>query len=90
MTNRFELKRMDLPSTHAKLLPSVLQAPTLELKLLPKHLKYAYLGDVETLPIIIASNLTTVQEERLLQVLHEYKTTIGWTIVDIKGINPSI
>ena len=33
--------------------------PSLELKALPEHLKYAYLGGRETLPIIIASHLTS-------------------------------
>ena len=32
--------------------------PSLELKALPEHLKYAYLGGRETLPVIIASHLT--------------------------------
>jgi len=32
--------------------------PSLELKALPEHLKYAYLGRRETLPVIIASHLT--------------------------------
>ncbi|KAK4382482.1 hypothetical protein Sango_2867000 [Sesamum angolense] len=35
---------IELPQSRTKLVPSVLQAPTLELKELPKHLKYAYLG----------------------------------------------
>ncbi|KAM1079823.1 hypothetical protein ACFX2B_014342 [Malus domestica] len=41
-----------------KLLPSVVQPPTLELKPLPSHLKYFFLGDDETLPVIISSTLT--------------------------------
>jgi len=32
--------------------------PFLELKALPEHLKYAYLGGKDTLPVIIASHLT--------------------------------
>ncbi|XP_073025210.1 uncharacterized protein [Primulina eburnea] len=43
---------------HKKLLPSVLQAPKLESKDLPNHLKYIYLGDNETLPVIISKRLT--------------------------------
>lgn len=41
-----------------KLLPSVVQPPTLELKPLPSHLKYVFLDDDETLPVIISSTLT--------------------------------
>ena len=62
----------------------------MELKELPKHLKYAYLGDAKTLPVIIASDLNAIQEEKLLRVLREYKPALGWTLADIKGINPSV
>ncbi|CAN6716177.1 unnamed protein product [Malus baccata var. baccata] len=72
-----------------KLLPSVVQPPTLELKPLPSHLKYVFLGDDETLPVIILSTLTAQEEDKLVRVLREYKTTIGWTLADIKGISPT-
>ncbi|XP_062020984.1 uncharacterized protein LOC133737455 [Rosa rugosa] len=51
-----------------KTLPSVVQAPELELKPLPDHLKYVYLGDKETLPVIVSSALTTPQEEKLVNL----------------------
>ncbi|XP_062113938.1 uncharacterized protein LOC133824940 [Humulus lupulus] len=81
---------MNLPISNEKLQPSIVQAPTLELKSLPKHLKYVYLGKNETLPVIIARNLNQVQEEKLMRVLQEYKTAIGWSIADITGISPSM
>ncbi|XP_026433040.1 uncharacterized protein LOC113330445 [Papaver somniferum] len=65
------------------------EAPILELKPLPDHLKYVYLGDKEELSVIIAKDLTKVQEEKLVRVLREYKSAIGWTISDINGIIPS-
>ncbi|CAL9021601.1 unnamed protein product, partial [Prunus brigantina] len=71
------------------LLPSVIQAPTLELKPLPNHLKYVFLGDKETLPVIVSSSLTAMEEEKLVRVLQKYKTAIGWTLADIKGISPT-
>ena len=40
--------------------------------------------------MIIASNLVDAQEEKLLEGLREYKEVIGWTIEDIKRINPSM
>ncbi|CAL8169132.1 unnamed protein product [Prunus armeniaca] len=43
-----------IPISTNKLLPSVIQAPTLELKPLPNHLKYVFLGDEETLPVIVS------------------------------------
>ncbi|XP_062119000.1 uncharacterized protein LOC133832705 [Humulus lupulus] len=81
---------LNLPISNEKFQPSIVHAPTLELKPLPEHLKYVYLGKNETLPVIIARNLNQVQEEKVMRVLQEYKTTIGWSIVDIKGISPSM
>ncbi|XP_039035585.1 uncharacterized protein LOC120172092 [Hibiscus syriacus] len=49
--------------------PPFQHAPIVELKTLPKHLKYAYLGGDEILPVIISSNLTFDQEHSLLSVL---------------------
>ena len=56
--------------------PSIEQAPILELKPLPPHLEYAYLGESETLPIIISS-LSKDQKERLLKVLQDHKSALG-------------
>ncbi|KAM2441925.1 hypothetical protein PS1_023084 [Malus domestica] len=72
-----------------KLLPSVVQPPTLELKPLPSHLKYVVLGDDEMLLVIISSTVTTQEENKLVRVLKEYKTALGWTLADIKGISPT-
>ncbi|CAN6547320.1 unnamed protein product [Malus baccata var. baccata] len=72
-----------------KLLPSVIQPPSLELKPLPSHLKYVFLGEQETLPVIISFSLIAQEEGKLVRVLREYKTAIGWTLADIKGISPT-
>jgi hypothetical protein len=87
---RYEVSKIDLPPSHARLLPSIEQAPILELKLLPDHLKYAYLGEKETLPVIISAILSSKEEEELVNVLKEHKKAIGWTIADIKGLSPSL
>ena len=81
---------VDLVLSHKKLLPSILQAPELELKPLPDNLKYVFIGDNNTLPVIITSGLTNTQEEKLVKLLCDHKTTIGWTLADIKGISPSM
>ncbi|KAK9002720.1 hypothetical protein V6N11_060303 [Hibiscus sabdariffa] len=70
--------------------PSVEQPQNLELKPLPEQLKYAYLGDDNTLPVIISSKLLSKQEKQLIQMLWQHKRALGWTIADIKGINPTI
>ncbi|CAN6586226.1 unnamed protein product [Malus baccata var. baccata] len=72
-----------------KLLPSIVHPPTLELKPLPSHLKYVFLGEDQTLPVIISSSLTTQEEDKLIRVLKEHKSAIGWTLADIKGISPT-
>ncbi|KAL2243765.1 UNVERIFIED_CONTAM: Transposon Ty3-G Gag-Pol polyprotein [Sesamum indicum] len=80
---------IELPHSHTKIVPSILQALALELKELPKHLKYAFLGENKTLPVIISSKLTDLEEEKLIRVLREFREAIGWTIADIKGLSPS-
>jgi hypothetical protein len=70
--------------------PSLESLLKIELKPLPDKLKYAFLGANDTLPAIIASNLQKDQEDNMLEVLKEHKEAIGWTVVDLKGIDPSI
>ncbi|KAM1404658.1 hypothetical protein ACFX2I_013121 [Malus domestica] len=83
------LNRESIPISTNKLLPSIIQAPILELKPLPSHLKYIFLGENETLPAIISSSLTAQEEEKLVRVLKEFKSALGWTLADIKGISPT-
>jgi len=57
------------------------------LKPLSDNLKYVFIGDNNTLLVIIAKGLTSAQEEKLVK-LCDHKTAIGWTLTDIKGISP--
>ena len=66
--------------------PSIEDAPKLELKSLPPHLRYEFLGNGDTLPLIIASGLHEQQVQNLVKVLKRFKRAIGWTIADIIGI----
>ena len=50
---------------------------SLELKVLSTHLKYVYLGEQETFPVIIASHLNDQQEENLKTILRKYMKAIG-------------
>ncbi|XP_059301873.1 uncharacterized protein LOC132053786 [Lycium ferocissimum] len=70
--------------------PSIIEPPTLELKPLPSHLRYEFLGPNNTLPVIISTRLMDEQRERLLVILRRYKKAIGWCIADIQGIPPGI
>ncbi|KAJ9542483.1 hypothetical protein OSB04_028989 [Centaurea solstitialis] len=87
---KFQVSNVNLPSSYTKLFPSIVQAPELELKELPSHLKDAYLGKDNTLPVIISTELSSEEEQRLVSVLEEHKEAIGWTIADIKGLSPSV
>ncbi|KAK9006515.1 hypothetical protein V6N11_035551 [Hibiscus sabdariffa] len=70
--------------------PSLEIAPSLELKPLPSHLKYVYLGSNDTLPVIISSQLNANQELIVVNLLKQYEKAIGWTMADLKGISPTI
>ncbi|WJX51835.1 hypothetical protein P8452_37999 [Trifolium repens] len=61
----------------------------LELKELPGHLKYVFLGEGKTKPAIISNALTPENEEKLITVLKRNKEAIGWSIDDLKGISPA-
>ena len=57
--------------------PSIEQPLKMEQKPLPSHLKYAYLGVESTLPVIISSSLTAMEEDKLLRVLRDHKQALG-------------
>ena len=67
-----------------------METPKIELKPLPKGLKHVFLGLGYTFPIIISSELSVVQGEKVLKMLNEHKSVLGWTVADIKGISPLI
>ncbi|CAM8892724.1 unnamed protein product [Rhodiola kirilowii] len=89
LTPCYEVNEISLFKTNT-CLPSIVQAPELELKPLPGHLKYVFLGENETLPVIIKSGLEMDQERRLIEVLARYKRAIGWTLGDLRGISPVV
>ena len=64
--------------------------PTLELKTLPSTLKYVFLDEEKVKLVIILSNLDIKQEEQLLEVLRQNVEAVGWTMTDLKGLDPSI
>ncbi|KAG7964382.1 hypothetical protein I3843_09G167200 [Carya illinoinensis] len=89
-TDKWRTRFEELPPHDVVSLPSSVQTPKLDLKPLPADLKYAFLGQAETLPVVISSRLDEIQEKKLIGVLIEHKEAIGWIIADIKGISPLI
>ena len=80
----------ELPETEKKPMPSSEEIPQLQLKPLPNVFKYAYLGPGEIFHVVISAALNEEHEGKLLCVLRDHKSAIGWTIADIKGISPLI
>nr|GEV72823.1 reverse transcriptase domain-containing protein [Tanacetum cinerariifolium] len=67
---------------------SVDEPPAVELKDLPPHLEYAFLGGDDKLPVIIAKDLCVEEKTARIMVLKSHKRAITWKLSDIKGINP--
>ena len=61
--------------------PSIESSPSIELKSMSKHLKYIYLGEQETLLVIITSHLTAGQEESHMSVIRKHRKAVGWTMM---------
>lgn len=84
---RHHFESLDMSSSlSTRVCLSIAFPPTLEMKQLLDHLKYIFLGRFSTFPVIISSFLTSLQEEKLINVLREYKSITAWTIANIKGI----
>ncbi|CAM8900256.1 unnamed protein product [Rhodiola kirilowii] len=87
LTPEYEVNEVKLFKSNT-FLPSVMQAPKIELKPLPGHLKYTFLGDNDTLQVIINSGLEAGHEQSLIKVLKQHKLAIGWTLADLRGVSP--
>ena len=67
-----------------------MEEPSLELKTLPSTLKYAFLHEEKAKPVIISSKPDIKQEKQLLDVFRRNEDAIGWTLADLKGLDPSL
>jgi hypothetical protein len=59
----------ELPPRSIESIPSSVQPPKPNLKSLQFNLKYSFLGENKTFPVIISSKLNAHQESKLLQTL---------------------
>nr|GEZ62538.1 reverse transcriptase domain-containing protein [Tanacetum cinerariifolium] len=64
------------------------EPPEVELKELPPHLEYAFLGENNKWPVIISKDLSVNEKSALLEVLKSRKKATTWRLTDIKGIDP--
>ena len=68
----------------------IMDEPSLDLKVLPSTLKYAFLDEEKAKPVIISSMVDTKQEEKFLEVLRKNEEAIGWTLTNLKGLDLSL
>ncbi|GJS76840.1 hypothetical protein Tco_0726721 [Tanacetum coccineum] len=61
----------------------------LELKPLPNRLEYAFLEEPSFLPVIISSQLSEQNKNKLVSVLKKHKQSFSWKTTDIPVICPS-
>jgi hypothetical protein len=61
----------------------------IELKPLPKGLKYEFLGADKMYPVIVSDELCPDEMDKLLNILRKHKKVIGYSISDLKGISPA-
>ncbi|XP_050889634.1 uncharacterized protein LOC127094918 [Lathyrus oleraceus] len=64
--------------------------PSIELKTLPKDLRYELLDTELERPVTVNADLGQIETEKLLHVLRKYQTALGYNISNLKGISPSI
>nr|GEY74694.1 reverse transcriptase domain-containing protein [Tanacetum cinerariifolium] len=64
------------------------EPPEVELKELPPRLEYAFLGENNKWPVIIAKYLSVNEKSALIDVLKSRKKAITWKLTDIRGIDP--
>jgi hypothetical protein len=69
--------------------PEEPQVPEVGLKPLPKGLKYEFLGPDKTYPVIVSNELSTEENEKLLNLLKKHRKVIGYSINDLKGLSPA-
>nr|GEV89795.1 hypothetical protein [Tanacetum cinerariifolium] len=83
----FPTLHKDLKVIEPKNPPEEDEPPKVELKELPPHLEYAFLGDNGEWPVIIAKDLSSNEKTDLIKVLKNQKKAIAWKLTDIKGID---
>ena len=71
--NSWRPKIEELPPRSIESIPSSVQPPKPDLESLPFNLKYSFLGENKTFPVIISSKLNAHQEGKLLQTLKMHK-----------------
>jgi hypothetical protein len=69
--------------------PEEPQVPEVDLKPLPKGLKYEFLGPDKTYLVIVCDELSPEENAKLLILLKKHRKVIGYSINDLKGLSPA-
>jgi hypothetical protein len=69
--------------------PEEPRAPEVDLKPLPKGLKFEFLGPEKSYPVIVSDELSPEENKKLLILLKKHRKVIGYSINDLKGISPA-
>nr|GEX30008.1 reverse transcriptase domain-containing protein [Tanacetum cinerariifolium] len=78
-------------NTDYKSRTSLEEPPTdLELRPLPDNLEYVFFKEPSFLPVIISSNLSAQNKNKLVSVLKKHNKSFAWKTTDIPGICPSL
>jgi hypothetical protein len=64
--------------------------PPIELKPLPRVLRYAFLHNDSESPVIINDQLTQEETHRLITTLEKHRSAFGYSLQDLKGISPAL
>ena len=64
--------------------------PLPELKPLPPGLKYVFLHNDRSSPVIISDKLTENETRQLTAVLEKHRSVFGYSLQDLKGISPTL
>uniref|UniRef100_A0A0E0FAB6 Integrase catalytic domain-containing protein n=1 Tax=Oryza meridionalis TaxID=40149 RepID=A0A0E0FAB6_9ORYZ len=64
--------------------------PPFELKPLPEGLRYAFLHNDKEAHVIISDKLSEDETQRLLSVLEKHRAVLGYSLQDLRGINPAL
>jgi hypothetical protein len=69
--------------------PEEPQVPEVDLKPLPKGLKYKFLSPDKTYPVIVSDELSPEENEKLLNLLKKHRNVIRYSINDLNGLSPA-
>jgi hypothetical protein len=61
-----------------------------EIKQLPLGLQYVFLNHNRETPVIISDKLSNNETQRLVATLEKYRSVIGYSLKDLKGISLSL